>query len=81
MNVAFIMYKRVDLTQQVFDRIAEARPERLMVIADGPKTPADQRDCESARAVIDQVDWPREVTKDYGDENKGCKRRVSSGLD
>ena len=34
-----------------------------------------------ARAIIEQVDWPCEVMKNYADSNLGCKRRVSSGLD
>lgn len=33
------------------------------------------------RAVIDGVDWPCEVLRNFADTNMGCGRRVSSGLD
>ncbi|MGA8611323.1 MAG: hypothetical protein WB760_06345 [Xanthobacteraceae bacterium] len=37
--------------------------------------------CERTRAVIDGVDWPCEVLRNYADANMGCGKRVSSGLD
>jgi hypothetical protein len=37
MNVAFLIYKRPDLTDRVFNEIAKAKPERLLIVADGPK--------------------------------------------
>ena len=52
-NVAFLIYNRPALTQRVFDAIAAARPERLLVVADGPKDDADQENCTQARAVVD----------------------------
>jgi hypothetical protein len=36
--VAFIIYRRADLTQRVFTEIARAKPAQLFVIADGPRT-------------------------------------------
>lgn len=37
--------------------------------------------CQQARAIVEQVDWPCEVTRHYSDNNLGCRARVSSGLD
>ncbi|NTW58820.1 MAG: N-acetyl-alpha-D-glucosaminyl L-malate synthase BshA [Nitrospirae bacterium] len=81
--VAFLVFNRPDTTQQVFAEIRRARPPKLLVIADGPRPdrPDDAEKCRAVRALIEQVDWPCEVLKNYSDVNLGCKRRVSSGLD
>lgn len=79
--VALLIYNRPGLTKEVFDRIAEVRPRKLLVVADGPKTDADREDCMAARAVVEQIDWKCDVERQYSDVNLGCGKRVSSGLD
>jgi hypothetical protein len=79
--VAFFLYKRPDRTRRVFERIRSARPERLLLIADGPRAPEDRPGCEEARAVVDEIDWPCDVTRDFADQNLGLKRRIPSGID
>ncbi|NKQ38533.1 MAG: glycosyltransferase family 2 protein [Methanosarcinales archaeon] len=81
--VAFIIFNRPDTTKQVFAEIAKAKPLKLLIIADGPRTnhPEDIEKCAAARAIIDSVDWDCEVLTNYSDINLGCKDRVSSGLD
>lgn len=81
--VAFFIFNRPSLTEQVFAAIAAARPPRLLIIADGPRAdhPDDPRLVSEARAVVERVDWPAEVETCYSDVNLGCKLRVASGLD
>ena len=81
--VAFFVFNRPDTTQRVFNSIREARPQILLLIADGPRDshPADAGRCAAVRAVVDRVDWPCQVVKNYSDTNLGCRRRLSSGLD
>jgi hypothetical protein len=81
--VAFIIFNRPDTTHRVFEEIRKARPPVLLVVADGPRPdhPGDAEQCAKARAIVDQVDWDCEIRKNYSDNNLGCKRRVSSGLD
>jgi hypothetical protein len=81
--VALILFKRPDRTAQVFERIRDARPRRLFLIADGPRDedPQESRDVEAARAMVERIDWDCEVTRDYAERNLGLKRRVPSGLD
>src|SRR3954451_2850867 len=78
-----IIFRRPEYTARVFERIREARPERLFVIADGPRpgNADDARRCEQARAVVEGVDWRCEVVRDFAEENLGLKRRIPSGLD
>jgi hypothetical protein len=81
--VAFVLFKRPDRTARVFDAIRRARPSRLFLIADGPRAGKsdEERGCEEARAVVEQVDWPCEVTRDFASGNVGLKHRLPSGLD
>jgi hypothetical protein len=79
--VAFFIYKRPERTRQIFERIREAQPSRLFLIADGPRTPQDRTGCEQARAVAAEVDWPCEVTRDFAEQNLGVKHRIPSGID
>jgi hypothetical protein len=79
--VAFIIYKRPDTTQRVFDVIRQIQPKQLLVIADGPRTSEEATRCKAARAIIDTVDWDCDVQMNYAESNMGLKRRVSSGVD
>ncbi|MFC1452299.1 glycosyltransferase family 2 protein [Verrucomicrobiota bacterium] len=79
--VAFLIYRRPDLTGQVFARIAEVRPPKLLVVADGPRGPEEAEACRGARAATEKVDWPCEVLREYADTNMGCRKRVATGLD
>src|SRR5687767_13684909 len=81
--VALLVFNRPQATARVFEAVARARPPRLLVVADGPRAdrPDDGELCHQTRAIIERVDWPCEVMKDYSDTNLGCRKRVSSGLD
>jgi hypothetical protein len=79
-NVALFLFNRPDHTRLVFERIAAARPERLFLVADGPRTPAEGELCDSARDVVRRVDWPCEVATDFSKVNLGCRVRVASGV-
>lgn len=78
-----LIFNRPRTTRRVLAAVAKARPPRLLVVADGPRTsqPEDARLCREARAVIESVDWPCEVLMHYSDTNLGCKQRILSGLD
>ena len=79
--VAFIIFNRPDLAQLVFEAIAKVRPEKLFVVADGPRFPEEALKCEQTRAVINKIDWDCEIVTNFSDKNLGCGRRVSSGID
>ena len=75
--VALIIFNRSQWTERVVAEIAKARPSKLLVIADGPRPdrPEDVDACAAARAVIDRIDWPCQVLKNYSEGNLGCGRR------
>ncbi len=78
--VAFLIFNRPDLTEIVFQAIRQAKPKKLLVVADGPRFSEEVEKCEKARAFIEKIDWDCEVLTNFSEKNLGCKRRVSSGL-
>lgn len=81
--VVLIIFKRADTTAKVFEAIRQAKPQKLLVIADGPRShiPGEAEKCAKTRAIIDGVDWECEVFKNYSDVNLSCRDRVPTGLD
>jgi hypothetical protein len=80
--VALIFFRRPDLTKRVFSRIADAKPAKLFLIADGPllERPGEAEKCAAARAVVENVNWECEVIRDYSPTNMGPWRRIASGI-
>jgi hypothetical protein len=81
--VMFLFFRRPEPTARVFERIREARPPKLYLIADGPRPEVadDEPLAEATRAVVERVDWPCEVIRDYSERNLGMQRRTVTGID
>lgn len=80
--VVLFIFNRPDTTKRVFEEIRKAEPERLFVIADGPRqnVERDKELCKLTRGITQNIDWDCKVTRDYAVENYGLRKRVSSGL-
>jgi hypothetical protein len=81
--VVLIGFNRPEHTARSLDAIRQARPERIFMLADGPRDdrPEDQALCRQVREVMDTVDWPCEVQRRYSEVNLGCEGNVETGLD
>lgn len=81
--VAFIIFNRPDTTERVFAEIARAKPPKLLVVGDGARgnRAGEAEKVAATRAIIKRVDWDCEVLTNFSEDNLGCKRRVSSGID
>lgn len=81
--VVFLVFNRPETTARVFAAIREARPSRLFIVADGPRREREEDGtrCAAVRRIVEQVDWPCDIQRNYSDVNLGCKQRVASGLD
>ncbi|MGP8214406.1 MAG: nucleotide-diphospho-sugar transferase [Bacteroidia bacterium] len=80
--ILFVIFNRPETTQQVFEKIRGRRPAHLYVAADGPRenNENDKVNCELARKVIQQVDWPCKVDTLFNDTNLGCGKAVSRAI-
>jgi hypothetical protein len=81
--VLFLIFNRPDLTFQSFETIRAARPDQLFISGDGPR-PGKAEDPEKvalARTVVEKIDWDCKVRTRFLEQNLGCARAVSSGID
>jgi hypothetical protein len=80
--ILFLIFNRPDSTRRVFETIRAAKPSRLYIAADGPRS--DRTDdtalCASTRQIVEAVDWNCGVTRLYNDTNLGCKISVSNAI-
>jgi hypothetical protein len=80
--VLFLVFNRPDTTRQVFEAIRAARPPKLYIAADGPRSgrPEEAQRCREVREIANMVDWPCEVATLFREQNLGCKIGVSSAI-
>ena len=81
--VVLIIFNRPQTTRQVFEAVRSIRPQKLLVVADGPRAgrAGEAEACVQARAIASAVDWPCELFTNFSDVNLGCDPRIVSGLD
>lgn len=81
--IALFVFNRPKLTEKIFERIRDAKPKKLLLIADGPRKHKvnESEKCELAREIVSHVDWKCEIIKNFSEINLGCKKRLSSGID
>jgi hypothetical protein len=81
--VLFLVFNRPDTTKKVFEAIRQAKPPRLYVAADGPRAnrEGESERAEQVRNIATAVDWPCEVKTLFRNENLGCMKAVSGGID
>jgi len=81
--LVFFIFNRPDPTRLVWEQIRQAQPRRLFLVADGPR-PAragEKERCAEVRRIVESVDWPCTVERNYSAANLGCGKRIASGLD
>lgn len=81
--VVFIVFNRPNVTRMVFSVIREVQPKTLLLIADGPRlnNENDFINCKEVLEIVEAVDWPCNIYRNYSGINLGCRRRLATGLD
>jgi len=80
--IALLVFNRPETTARVFAAIREVRPTQLLIVADGPRPDChgEAARCAEVRRIVEQVDWPCEVLKNYSEINLGCGVRPATGI-
>jgi hypothetical protein len=81
--VVVIVFNRPDCTSRVLEALARFKPDPLFVVGDGPRPgrPEDVENVRKVRRLFERLPWRCDMIQSMSDENMGCRRRVSSGLD
>lgn len=80
--ILFIVFNRLQLAERVFDVIKKVKPEKLFIVADGPRkeVTSDNERCDEVRKLVNRVDWDCKVEKKYFESNQGCGVAPSKGI-
>lgn len=72
--VLMLFFNRPETLQLVFNEVRQARPSRLLLYQDGPRTDADVAGINACRSIVadDNIDWECDVRRNYLDHNQGC---------
>jgi hypothetical protein len=80
-SILFLIFNRPKETQVVFNSIRLARPRKLYVAADGPRSnEKDYVTCSKTRDILSQIDWDCELITLFREQNLGCGIAVSSAI-
>lgn len=81
--ILFLIFNRLDEARMVFTKIREAKPARLYLASDGPRTEmvGEEETVKSVRNyVVKNIDWPCKVNTLFREKNLGCRLAVSGAI-
>jgi hypothetical protein len=79
--ILFLIFNRPEETLAVFNAIRVAKPSRLYIAQDGPRSKEGEANlCETTRKILLNVDWECELKTLIRSENLGCKIAVSEAI-
>jgi hypothetical protein len=81
--VVLCVFNRPEKVRRLMQVLAAVRPATLLIVADGPRLdhPEDVQLCRRVRTLLERVEWPCNVLRNYSDKNQGADTRVPAGID
>lgn len=70
--VLVIFFARKSTLEKVYESIREARPSKLLLWQDGPRSDKDMPGIIACRQIFEKIDWECKVYTNYHTENMGC---------
>ncbi len=70
--VLILFFNRPEHLKKVFEEVRKARPSRLFLYQDGPRSEKDLDGIMKCREVVDNIDWECDVQRMYQECNYGC---------
>lgn len=70
--VLLLFFNRPETFRQVFAEVRKARPSRLFLYQDGPRSERDMAGIEECRRIAADIDWECDVHRLYQERNYGC---------
>lgn len=70
--VLILFFNRPAQLAKVFTEVRKARPSRLYLYQDGPRSERDMEKILACRKVVEDIDWECDVRTLYQEKNYGC---------
>jgi len=80
--VMLLFFNRPEPLKEVFQWVRTVKPKQLFLVQDGarPGRDDDVEKVRQCREVVENIDWPCEVYRNYSEENLSCDPREFSGI-
>jgi hypothetical protein len=80
--IVFVIFNRPESAKRVFESIARYKPEKLLVVADGPRSGyySDIEKVEAVRGILNDISWNCQIHRNFSPVNLGCRKRMITGL-
>ena len=80
--VLLMVFNRPNETKKVFEAIRKAKPSKLYIASDGPRSHilGETEQCDEVKKIFN-VDWDCELKTLFRNHNLGCKYAVASAID
>jgi len=79
--VLYLVFNRPEIVKETFEQIRKAKPCKLFIGADGPRTEEEKNKTEKVREyILKNIDWECEVKTLFRDKNLGCSKAISEAI-
>lgn len=81
--VLFLIFNRPETTKRVFEEVRKAKPPRLYIASDGPRSEksSETEIVEKLRkTILSAIDWDCKVETLFREKNLGCGKAVSEAI-
>lgn len=79
--IVLIIFKRIDTTLQILERISQIRPKKLYILGDQGRNEKERELVALCRKTINETinNWDCEVIKNYAETNRGIYANIGLG--
>jgi len=81
--VLLLTFNRLEATQEMFQAICEAKPSKLYIASDGPRSNKLGEDKEVSNVrdyILNNISWPCTVNTLFQERNLGCRDAVVTAI-
>jgi len=80
--ILYLVFNRFDSVKKTFPEIQKAKPKKLFIACDGPRTKEEKKKTDAVRKyILENINWKCKVEILFRDNNLGCKYAVAGAID
>lgn len=78
--IVVFIFKRVDKSALIIQRLSEIAPQKIYIIADGARNVEEEALVLQCRNKVEEnITWPCEIIKNYASHNRGVFENIAGG--
>ena len=78
--IVLFMFRRTSGFRSIIEQIKKIRPQKIYLIADGPRNDSEIQECNNCRRFVENlIDWKCEIVRNYAKTNRGVLENIGLG--